>query len=282
VLSGYYTLVTPANNALDIPANSTTQGTKVQLYKANNGDAQKFQFSGTGGANNRILAAKSRHSLDFSGASAANGTPLIIWPYTGAANQQFKLLPTGDGWLLLQAANGAYLSAADNSATQVKAGTDRQNAIRFRAKATSYTSWTSGLPALDAKLKNIMDTRIGYDGDLMRKCFNYVVNNHSYIYNGNAPSYDLIPNYANEMIDNGGGNCYRFASLLYMLYQYNGITNCAPIFGDVAGNGPQGHGWLEVYINGQTYVVDPDAQKELPSYNFYMITYGNAPLIYQR
>ena len=40
-----YTLFTNSNLALDLPGNSSANGTKLQIYTSNNSAAQKFTFS---------------------------------------------------------------------------------------------------------------------------------------------------------------------------------------------------------------------------------------------
>jgi hypothetical protein len=279
--SGYYTLKTPAGNALDITGGSNAQGAALLLWKAHDGNNQKFLFTAINGGKNRIQGAQHRLSIDISGAAAGEGAAAIMWPVHGAANQQFYLVPSGDGWLYVRASHGPYLAAAsDSSGEAVLTTLDLSKAQRFRPQQTGFYSWTSGIPALDAKLEFIMNNYIGTSGDIMRKCYDYT---RSYSYRSGSlyPSGNWVPGFANEMIDYGSGNCYRFAALLGMLYAYNNIS-CNVISGGVIlGSGSVGpHSWVEVYVNGQTYVVDPEATKDLPGYNFYMNTYGSAPIVY--
>jgi hypothetical protein len=281
LLQGYQVFSTPAGNALDVPGNTSVQGTQLQLYRGNGSDAQKFLTFAAGGAAVSIQSAQHKLSLDVTGGSSVEGAPVVIWPYAASAHQQFILRPSGDGWFVLQAAHGPYLAAAsDSSGAALTITNNKAQAQRFMPAATSFRSWTSGMPELDAKLDFIMNNYLGYDGDVMRKCYDYVC---SYAYRSGSlyPSGNWVPGFANEMIDYGSGNCYRFAALLGVLYAYNGISSSVISGGVLLRGGAVGpHSWVEVYINGQTYVVDPEATKDLPGYNFYMNTYGSAPLVY--
>ncbi len=129
-------------------------------------------------------------------------------------------------------------------------------------------------------VENIINTRTGRGSDALQRAFNYVV---SYPYrNGSLyPTGDWGARYAKEMYRNGSGNCYRFAGLFCWIarglgYRANTVSGWVP--GAVVPQAP--HGWVEVYVNGRTYVCDPDLAHEIPSRNWYMVTYANAPTYY--
>ena len=44
-------------------------------------------------------------------------------------------------------------------------------------------------------------------------------------------------------------------------------------------NGSNPHGWVEIDMDGTTYIVDPESRASL-GLSVYMSTYANAPLIY--
>lgn len=82
--------------------------------------------------------------------------------------------------------------------------------------------------------------------------------------------------YAQYGLSNCAGNCYaKAASFVYMArqlgYAAHVITGSVPS----TRGGTTPHGWAEVYINGQTYVCDPDFEYETGR-NGYMITYGQS------
>jgi hypothetical protein len=139
-LIGYYTFRTPAGNSLDITGNAKEQGTKLELWQAHNGEAQKFNVRDMGGDKNSIRGARYGLSVDISGASSNEGADVIVWPATGNINQQFILKPSGDGWFFIQAAYGPYLAAtSDTSGTEIKTTLDVMGAQRFLPQATTYT-----------------------------------------------------------------------------------------------------------------------------------------------
>ena len=117
----------------------------------------------------------------------------------------------------------------------------------------------------------------GLWGDTSKRAFDYVVYNFKFWYQNYRPTGDWAPGYAMELLDNGGGNCYRWAALYCMMIRAAGYSSNA-IAGTHSGGRP--HGWVEVYAGGKTYACDPEAQWEVPSRNWYWFTYDNAPLSY--
>lgn len=80
------------------------------------------------------------------------------------------------------------------------------------------------------------------------------------------------------MIAQHGGNCYRYAALMYWFGKALGFDiNVYP--GRVSNSD---HGWNEVKHNGKIYVIDTEmnCSVQYPERNWFMITYGNAPLTY--
>ena len=76
------------------------------------------------------------------------------------------------------------------------------------------------------------------------------------------------------------GNCFSYAATFYWVAKEMGY-DVSLIEGRVGmragGTGP--HSWVEIRINGTTYICDPDAQYETGR-NAYMVTYGSAPFTY--
>ncbi|MDR2197801.1 MAG: transglutaminase-like domain-containing protein, partial [Coriobacteriales bacterium] len=172
-----------------------------------------------------------------------------------------------------------YLAApSDTSGVAIGSTTDKDAALRLRFEKT-----TSGIAELDAKLAWIRDNKIGTDGDVLRRSFDYVVNNYVYRSGSLYPSGDWAPPFALEMINNGGGNCYHFAALFCVLAQSYGY-DATVISGSVPSlsGGWVPHGWVEVRLNGTVYVCDPDLAYEIRGYNWFMITYGQAPTTYKK
>lgn len=88
--------------------------------------------------------------------------------------------------------------------------------------------------------------------------------------------------YAVYAYENRQGNCYCYAAAFYQLALELGY-DAEFIQGKVGmaagGTGP--HGWVEIHVNGGTYVCDPDAEYETGR-NAYMVTYASAPFKYYK
>lgn len=201
--------------------------------------------------------------------SEANGQDDITW---------HEATYLGDG--LWQAVVDCYsLHSAGTVISHVYAGGLIVDGLSY-----TVTDWEvaniSGNATLDRSLREIYTAR----GTDLQTLFNYVVS-FPY-YSGNklatgATGWD-IP-YAIEMYQNGGGNCYRYAALFCWLarglgYDANVVAGSVPSYS--GWNNP--HGWVEIHIDGTTYVCDPDLKHENPGYNWYMVTYDNAPTWYYR
>ncbi|MBM6828821.1 GBS Bsp-like repeat-containing protein [Anaerotignum lactatifermentans] len=77
--------------------------------------------------------------------------------------------------------------------------------------------------------------------------------------------------YALQAFENREGNCFCYAAAFYQLAKGLGY-DAKFVEGKVAmaRGGYDPHGWVEITINGATYICDPDMQYEAPSHNFYM------------
>lgn len=144
----------------------------------------------------------------------------------------------------------------------------------------TWTPRISGDATFDMQLESIL-----YYYNTLRSAYDYVVG-FSYISGDrfwSGPFYlddGTTKAYAQEMIADGGGNCYRFASLFSWLarglgYSANAVSGYVPS----ASGGSAPHGWVEIYIDGGTYICDPDLEHELGG-DWYMYTYANAPTSY--
>jgi hypothetical protein len=275
--TGSFEIVTPAGNCLDVADGSAANHANVQLYAPNGSQAQKFNLSQTQPG---LLGVKNVYSfkmLDVENNTSQDGANIQMYAANGVAGQSYALVPTGDGWYLLRSALGTYVATTgDAPGANVYSTSDRAAAQRFDLLPTQ--GWTSGLPELDMRLAGVMDG-IGRDGDVLRKCYDYVAG-FSYREGSKYPEGDWTPGFALEMLNYGSGNCYRYAALLSQLLKYNGY-DCAAITGHSEGvNYLLAHSWVELYLNGETFILDAEAAHEIPGRNFYMVKYGQAPLNY--
>lgn len=125
-------------------------------------------------------------------------------------------------------------------------------------------------------------------GTKLRTCYNWVVNNLSYEtlpipLEPSEPGYTQEELYAIYGMEQRRGNCYCYAAAFAAMarqlgYSATMISGSVPLLS--GGMGP--HAWVEIYMNGATYVCDPESQHENPSYGFYMTTYATAPYPYQK
>lgn len=85
--------------------------------------------------------------------------------------------------------------------------------------------------------------------------------------------------YAYQMLSTGKGNCYRFACCFGYFARMLGydsyvqVGKCSAIRG-----GYTPHSWVEIKINGVTYVFDPELQFAGAASNLYKKTYGTYPI----
>ena len=144
--------------------------------------------------------------------------------------------------------------------------------------SSSEVANISGNGTLDRYLREIYANH----GTDLYSLFNYVAN-YPYYSGSKYPTGEWSIPFAIEMYQNGGGNCYRYAALFCWLarglgYDANVVAGSVPSYSGY--NNP--HGWVEIHQNGVTYVCDPDLKHENPGYNWYMVTYDNAPTWYYK
>lgn len=148
-----------------------------------------------------------------------------------------------------------------------------------------FLPFTSGDKELDKILDNIVKNVTGTGSDALRKGYDYV---SSFPYRsgskwpaGSWRTWSV--GFAKEMYNNHSGNCYRYASLMCWIARRLGY-DASVVSGEVLAHasGRSAHGWCEVKIDGQVYILDPDLQWEIPSRSFYLKTYDNAPVYYYK
>ncbi|WP_239164799.1 glycosyl hydrolase [Actinoplanes palleronii] len=73
---------------LDVTASGTADGTKIQMYACDAGNAQRFTYNAT---TKDLVNVGSGKCLDVVGEASANGTRLQLWTCNGKVNQDFTL-----------------------------------------------------------------------------------------------------------------------------------------------------------------------------------------------
>ena len=79
-----------SGRCIDVPNQSTTNGTQVQLYDCWGGPNQRFTYTSS-----KQLTVYGNKCLDASGRGTTNGTAVIIWDCSGQSNQQWNINSNG-------------------------------------------------------------------------------------------------------------------------------------------------------------------------------------------
>lgn len=210
--------------------------------------------------------------------SASGAVRVPTWSVTGGQDDivWYSANAAGDG--LYQARIDCHnLRHEGTVISHIYAGDTMVGATSFAVNANDI--WTiSGDPVLDGYLREVI-RRYGANP---RTLYDYMMT-YPYINGSKYPTGNWTIPFAKEMYERRGGNCYRYASLYCWLlraagYDANAISGY--ISSRIQGWAP--HGWVEVYINGTTYVCDPNIGRSYPNRNFYMITYATAPFTYKK
>jgi hypothetical protein len=95
-----------SNRCLDVPNQSTTDGTQLQIYDCWTGANQGWTYNN---GEISVYSGGSKKCLDASGGGTANGTAAIIWTCHGGANQKWNRNSNGT---ITNAASGLCLDVA--------------------------------------------------------------------------------------------------------------------------------------------------------------------------
>ena len=122
--------------------------------------------------------------------------------------------------------------------------------------------------------------------EMLKSAFNYMINNYTYLSRAKLTTgaTGWTEEYAVPMFQKHKGNCYSFAAAYYYLAKNIGY-NPREVAG-LVGYNRRPHGWIEIDINGQTYIYDTELTmaKRRDGYNYYLfeMTYRNAPFVYAK
>lgn len=121
--------------------------------------------------------------------------------------------------------------------------------------------YTTGDGELDGLLNGIVDqlTDESMTRDKkLRVLFDYVVTNYKYLarplVSKSATGWE--PEYALFFLKNGKGNCFSFAAAYCLLCRELGLLSYTVV--GTSGGSP--HGWVEIPLDGSTYMFDPELQ----------------------
>lgn len=188
-------------------------------------------------------------------------------------------LHTVDGKVVFATLDGALLK------------NDSWNGYQFDADGF----YTTGDEALDAYVAQALEACTTGDmtrDEKLRACYEYV---RAFKYLGrNAAlpsSVKTMPMenavaYANKIFETGKGDCYNFAAAFCFLaralgYEANTVVGSC---GYLWSNAAVAHGWVEIVLDGETYLFDPQIENynlragiSNETHSAYQVTYGTAP-----
>jgi endo-1,4-beta-xylanase len=104
---GHEIVGTGSGRCLDVPNQSTTNGTQIQLYDCWGGPNQLFTYTSS-----KQLMVYGNKCLDASNQGTTNGTSVIIWDCNGQANQQWNVNSNGS---ITGVQSGLCMDAAGSS-----------------------------------------------------------------------------------------------------------------------------------------------------------------------
>ncbi|MBR2681960.1 MAG: Ig domain-containing protein, partial [Atopobiaceae bacterium] len=205
---------------------------------------------------------------------------------TGELSQVF------DVWYRVHLNKVGWLGWAQNG--QVAGNVSQSKALRIEAVQVRLVPKSQAGPGAnrgyatfdrlsgDALVDEFVWTTIdqyGWSGSSgLESAYNYLVTTFPYKsgtiwYGDNAPAH--LVSFAHEMVANHGGNCHRYAALLYWFGKALGCP-LTVMTGKLGGLNGTNHGWLERKVNGVVYVVDPAVEVAYPEYDWYIIRYKDA------
>lgn len=117
-----YTVALDADDTLvlDVSGGSAASGTNVQIYTANQSNAQKWAFVPiptlfSGGLYEMRSALDTSRCVDIAAGSTANGANAQLYAANGTNAQKFVFVDEGDGWSIRNVQSGKYLDVAGGS-----------------------------------------------------------------------------------------------------------------------------------------------------------------------
>ncbi|WP_081779885.1 transglutaminase domain-containing protein [Butyrivibrio proteoclasticus] len=111
----------------------------------------------------------------------------------------------------------------------------------------------------------------------LESCFNYFVNSFAYQREMDVPIGNWTGAYAEAMLKDGSGNCYKYAAAFGYIARGLGYETrvCSGTVRASTG-GRTGHAWVEIKMSDKWYVFDPEMQDAKGS-GYYKVTYDSYP-----
>lgn len=156
------------------------------------------------------------------------------------------------------------LAAEEEALDETNTADGDEEAIRELVNSLSLCPKTSGYAKLDRKIEEIMPGIIGESADTYDKvkaCYSYLIENCRYSpttkYSYEEDAYILL--------DTFQGSCTYYVAALHYMLQYLGVENTIingyryPVPNEQASF----HRWIEIKMNGTSYILDPQWEDSL-------------------
>lgn len=267
-------------SSMDLSNGSWYQGATIQIWEGFGSDNQKWRIENCCSDLYRIVNCKTEYVLDVCGGSSADGALLQQYAWNGSWAQLWRINVTEDGWYEFVSPYGKRLDvcgASSGNGTWIDVySSNKSSAQHWRIHDTSIQTF-SGNGDLDSIIRCVC------------KCYPTLDSLFNFVRKFPYRSGDLWPGgewtvpYAIGMFRCWSGNCYRYSALFMWCAHGLGYScNCVCSQLPLIYGGANLHAWVEVYINGGTYICDPEMAYEMPGHNWYLCTYDNTPINYIR
>jgi hypothetical protein len=141
----------------------------------------------------------------------------------------------------------------------------------------------SGDGELDAMVGDLIAGRPASDPNVLRDIYEYISTlkyaDQDVYPEGSWRTWSV--EYAKEIGRTGAGNCYRFSSLMAWVCRRLGYA-ARPVSGNTYSSAGEvvPHCWVELTEAGRTVILDPERHRWQKDYDFFMVTYAEAPIYY--
>ena len=158
--------------------------------------------------------------------------------------------------------------------------------------------YTTGDTELDAKLDEFIAACTTEDmtqAERLRACYEavralrYLGRNPAYGPEVKTIPYEMQLEFAGKILSTGKGDCYNFAAVFCLLARKLGYL-ASPIVGECGYSWnwyPIAHGWVEIEMDGETYLFDPQIENynlragiSNETHSAWQVTYESAPARY--
>ncbi len=218
--------------------------------------------------------------------------PTTHWAYTqiieATVSHEQERLAVGERWISLTEERCPLpdgLHNIDGRLYCIQNGKFVHSAIINGFAFGTDGAYTTGNPSLDAALSEIIRTRTDAtmtQPQKLRAVYRYVRDHFTYIKRKlvSQGQTGWEPAYAEAFLRDGRGNCFGYAAAFCLLARELGY-DAHTVVGWL-GKNRQPHGWVEIVLNGKTYLYDAELEMKYRSSNFFQARYGSTRFPYYK